>query len=361
MVVNIDLHNSVVLKKMQERMDHTLVPGIGISVFQGDRKADLGFGVHEAGDNSRVRSDSLFHACSISKMITSICILRLVQDGVLSLNQDVNRYLTSWQVEDNLNTHNHKVTLSTLLAHQAGFIDPDGSFDIIHSDDIIPTPKELLSGTTRYCPEPTKIKYETGTQFHYSDMGYAIVELLIEDVTGESFLSVINKLVLKPLGLSKSFFWNGGSNPTVEIDTLTAGHDKFGNVVCGKRAHYPNLSGAGFWTTPSELSIVSKQLLNSLKGDTNSFLSSELTQTMTTGYGCNKGVGIGIFLSSANGEPYLFSQGWGIGYQSMLVLYPRQNGGIVVMMNSEPGKPQNESLIGEVIRGLCTELQWPGL
>jgi hypothetical protein len=55
------------------------------------------------------------------------------------------------------------------------------------------------------------------------------------------------------------------------------------------------------------------------------------------------------------------SQGWGIGYQSMLVLYPHQNGGIVVMMNSKPGKPQYESLIGEVIRDLCTELRWPGL
>lgn len=360
-MINIDLHNSVVLKKMQKRMDLNLVPGIGISVFQGDRITEISFGVHEAGENSRVRSDSLFHACSISKMITSIGILRLAQNGVLSLNQDVNRFLTSWQVADNLYTHNHKVTLSSILAHQAGFIDPKGSFDTIHRNDNIPKPKELLSGTTRYCPEPAKINYEPGTQFRYSDMGYVIAELLIEDVTGESFLSAMNKLVLEPLGLSKSFFWNGGSNPSVESDALTAGHDKFGNVVSEKRAHYPNLSGAGFWTTPSELSTVSKQILNSLKADTNSFLSSELIQTMTAGYGCNKRVGLGIFLSSANGEPYLYSQGWGIGYQSMLVLYPCQNGGIVVMMNSEPGKPQHESLIGEVIRGLCTELQWPGL
>lgn len=280
---------------------------------------------------------------------------------VINLLGYVNRYLRLWQVQENLFTKNHKVTLSSLLAHQAGFIDPEGSFDIIHSDDDIPTPKELLSGTTRYCPEPAKVNYEPGTQFHYSDVGYAIAQLLIEDVTGESFLSAMNKLVLEPLGLSKSFFWNGGPNPSVESDALTAGHDKFGNVVSRERAHYPNLSGAGFWTTPSELSTVSKQLLNSLKADSNSFLSSELTQTMTAGYGCNNGVGLGIFLSSAKGEPYLFSQGWGIGYQSMLVLYPRQNGGIVVMMNSEPGKPQHESLIGEVIRGLCTELQWPGL
>jgi len=82
---------------------------------------------------------------------------------------------------------------------------------------------------------------------------------------------------------------------------------------------------------------------------------------MLTGYGCAEYAGLGVFLSQATEETYFLSKGWGVGYQSMLVSYPYRKCGIVVMTNSEPGKPQEEALIGEVIRIVSQAFEWPGL
>jgi hypothetical protein len=82
---------------------------------------------------------------------------------------------------------------------------------------------------------------------------------------------------------------------------------------------------------------------------------------MISGYGDDKGAGLGVFLSHANEEPYLFSQGWGVGFQCKLVAFPRLKSGIVVMTNSDPGKHQNEALVGEVLREICKKYEWPEL
>lgn len=358
-----DIHNNHLLERLQERMAHFGVPGAGLAIFRENQlECSIHLGVEEAGKPQKVHSNSIFHACSMSKMVTAIGVLRLVQEGLLDLHEDVNTYLNSWRIPENQFTEAKKVTISSLLAHQSGFIDPEGSFDILQDDGSpFPTPVDILLGKTKYNAEPSEVTYIPDSEFHYSDTGFTILELLIEDVMGESFSSAMGKLVFAPLGLRQTFFWNGTSKlRSAEGAGLTAGHDKKGNVVNGARVHYPNLSGAGLWTTPSEMAVIANDVLTSWGGDDRSLLSPELARKMLTGYGCTQYVGLGAFLSGADGEFYLYSKGWGIGYQCMLVAYPRLTCGIVVMTNSEPGKPQEESFIGEGIRIVSQALQWPG-
>lgn len=358
-----DVYNSRLFERLQDRMTHFCVPGAGITIFQENRfECSIHLGFEEAGTSRKVNSNSIFHACSMSKLVTAIGVLTLVQEGLLDLYEDANVYLKSWHIPDNQYTNAKKVTISSLLAHQSGFIDPEGSFDVYQELSPFPAPKDLLLGKTRYNAEFPEVKYIPDSEFHYSDTGFTILELLIEDVMGESFSSAIDKLVFAPLDLQQTFFWNGLSKPrSAEEAGLTAGHDKHGNVVNGTRVHYPNLSGAGLWTTPSEMALIAIEVIKSWGGNLTSLLSPELAQKMLRGYGCAPFAGLGVFLSHANGEPYMLSKGWGIGYQCMLVAYPRLKCGIVVMTNSEPGKPQEEAFIGEAIRIVLQEYTWPGL
>jgi CubicO group peptidase (beta-lactamase class C family) len=121
-----------------------------------------------------------------------------------------------------------------------------------------------------------------------------------------------------------------------------------------------NLAGAGLWTTPTELASLILELLAAWNGDTQSILRPELAQLMLTSSRCDAAVGLGVFVPQDEEEPYLVTKGWGVGFQSMVLAYPRLQSGIVVMTNSDPGKPQNEALIGEVIRGVAKECDWPG-
>lgn len=358
-----NMKSSQLLELLQNRMEHFCVPGVGVAFFQENKRiGQINLGIEETGTTRKVHSNSIFHACSMSKMVTSLGVLKLVQEGLLELHEDANAYLKSWQIPESPYLHDKKVTISSLLAHQAGFVDPQGSFEVYQNSTPFPTPKELLLGRTPYNAEASVLKYVPESEFHYSDTGYAIIELLIEDVMGESFHSVMKKHVLDPLDLQQTFFWNGTSNPaTAEDSSLTSGHDKHGKVVAGTRVHYPNLSGAGLWTTPSEMALIAIEVMKSLDGETPSLLSPELAHAMVAGYGCNPFVGLGVFLSKAKGEPYILSKGWGVGYQCMLVSYPRLKCGMVIMTNSEPGKPQEEAFIGEAIQFISREFNWPGL
>jgi len=343
--------------EIEEKMRQYGVPGVAIAVLQHGQMAWQGsYGVLEAGTEQKVTEESLFPACSISKMVTAIGVLCLVQEGVLSLEEDVNRYLVSWNVPENQFTQQKKVTLRSLLAHQAGIVDVRGSFEPYQKQDPFPTPKELLTGATKYHSKPVEVAYLPESRFSYSDAGYSVLEQILEDVSGEAFSSAMERLVVKQFGLKRSIFWDGIVNGPADT---TMGHDKRGQVVEGKSAHYPNLSGAGLWTTPSELLVLARDVMKAWNGDPNGILRPAMARMMLTGYASDKGTGLGVFLPDAGEQVCFVSQGWGVGSQSKLVGYPRQESGIAVMMNAEPGKPQNESLIGEVIRELCKHYELP--
>jgi CubicO group peptidase (beta-lactamase class C family) len=325
--------------KLEEKMHHNRVPGMGMAVFhKGQMESDESFGVMEAGTNRKVTADSLFHACSISKMVTAIGVLRLVQEGMLDLDEDVNKYLLSWRVPENEFTKQKNVTLRNLLAHQAGFVDPEGSFDIYQNQGPLPTINDILLGKTRYNPEPLQVKYVPESQFSYSDAGYCVVEQIIEDVTGESFATAMDRLVMAPLGLRRTFFWNYFSGKDEAEIKACMGHDRYGQIVDGKRAYYPNLAGSGLWTTPTELAKLTLDVISAWNGDNNTLLQPEMAKMMLTGYGCDDTVGLGVFVPQDEDEPYLISQGWGVGFQCKLLAYPRLRSGVVVMTNSDPGK-----------------------
>lgn len=351
---------------LEARMEQDHVPGIGITVFREGRvEWSRGFGVAETGTRLTVTNETPFHACSMSKMVTAVGVLRLVQEGVLDLDEEVNRYLVSWRVPESRYTEHKKVTLRNLLAHQGGFVDPEGSFDICREQDPVPSMADLLTGKTPYNPMPLSVAYTPESRFSYSDAGYCVVEQLVEDVTGEPFAQAMERLVMKPLGLKRTFYWNYGAG--MELDgagyktnsTAAAGHGREGRTVDGKRAYYPYLAAAGLWSTPLELAKLAMAVLSSWNGDTDSILHPGLARLMLSGSGCEDSVGLGVFVPQDGEEPYMVSKGWGVGFQCMLLAYPRRQNGIVAMTNSDPGKPQHKALVGEVIRHFGKQYNWP--
>ena len=79
-----------------------------------------GYGQADVTAKSPVTTETLFQAASISKPVTAFAVMRLVDAGKLSLDEDVNRYLKSWKVPDNEFTHGRPVTLRALLSHTSG-------------------------------------------------------------------------------------------------------------------------------------------------------------------------------------------------------------------------------------------------
>jgi len=108
-----------------ERMKNYNTPEVSIAFFRNRRVIwARGYGLADKTINKPVISDTLFQAASISKFVTAFAALRLVQQGKLSLDEDVNQKLVSWKVPENEFTKIERVTLRRSLSHTAGVAVP---------------------------------------------------------------------------------------------------------------------------------------------------------------------------------------------------------------------------------------------
>lgn len=342
---------------LQERMKYLNIPGVSIAVVNDGRlEWARGYGQLAMGENSPVNTDSLFHACSMSKLVTTIAVLKLVQNNVLTLDEDINLKLKEWKIPDNTLTQKHPVTLRHLLSHQGGIVDQDGSFGVYQAGAPFPLLHDILQGSSEYNTKPVQIEYLPASQFSYSDAGFCVIEQLIIDNTGKSLQEAVKELVFDPLEMK-----NSGFHTAIESTNnlhVAVGHNKQGNIVDERRPIYPYPAAAGVWSTPTDLSLLIIELHRSLEGAGKLQISSNLVQDMLTSQGVTDWAGLGAFLGGEGTQTRMMSLGWGVGFQCMLIAYPYLGAGAVVMMNSDPGCHQDKGLIGELIRCVEQEYNW---
>ncbi|MFP7201200.1 serine hydrolase domain-containing protein [Lysinibacillus halotolerans] len=337
---------------VKERMEHYHVSGISYAlIYNGQIRNVESYGLLEAGTNHYVNNDSIFSACSISKFLTAMLVLKLTDEGVFHLDEDVNEKLVSWKVPTNEFTKGKKVTLRNLLSHQSGIMDPENSFPELNANVGIPSMVELLEGKTSYCPKPIEVTYEPESEFHYSDAGYCVVQQLIEDVTGKSFQQIMEEFIWKPLNMENSTF---STFLRTDEGNCSCGH-KNGEVVEGKYPIYPYPAASGLWTTSLDLAKLVVELMNALKGESTIGISANMAKEMITPQKGKAWAGLGVFLEGSNKEVEISSFGWGVGFQCMMVAYPYLGSGLVIMTNTDLGVHQLEGFIGEVYHHFKSE------
>lgn len=334
---------------IQERMKESVIPGVSImKMCRGNAAEYRGYGVLEKEKRSPVAQDSVFAACSISKMITAVGILKLVQEKRVLLDENVNQYINGWQLEEDRALHSDAVNIRNILAHQAGFMDDEHGFIPYEEGTLYPDTLALLEGKTKYNAKQVKVEFVPESRFEYSDSGYCIIQKIIEDVTGEAFSKAMQHLVFEPLGLKDTFFATNHDLAEMKQNScFAAGYDENGNVIPGKKAVFPHQAASGLWTTPKELLMIVADLMAAWNNDTGKLLTRGIVKDMMKPINDTATwAGMGVFLE---GDAFV-SKGWDTGYQCMLKAYPQEESAIVVMTNCDPGVEQNESLIGEIIR-----------
>jgi CubicO group peptidase (beta-lactamase class C family) len=132
-------------RTLAARMAALKTPGVSVAVISdGAIEWTKGYGITEAGGATPVTARTLFQAASISKPVAALAALRLVEQGKLALDQDVNERLTSWKVPENEFTRTEKVTLRRLLSHSAGLT--VSGFPGYAADAPVPTLLQVLNG-----------------------------------------------------------------------------------------------------------------------------------------------------------------------------------------------------------------------
>ncbi|MBN1224255.1 MAG: beta-lactamase family protein [Candidatus Aminicenantes bacterium] len=335
---------------ISERMKHHKVPGVSVAVIDGGQIVwAKGYGTKEAGGDDPVTPETLFQAASISKPVSAMGALRLVEKGMLALDDPVNDKLQSWHVPVNEFTEKEKVTLRRLLTHSAG-LTVHGFPGYAASKDI-PTIIQVLDGEKPANTPPVRVDMPPGSEWRYSGGGYTVMQLLVSDITGKPFDEYMKKTVLDPIGMKNSTFEQ--PLPAEKAVLAASAHRPTGKMIPGKWHIYPELAAAGLWTTPSDLCRYAVEVQKSLGGKSNKVLSQNMIrQMLTPGIG-NWGLGPAI---SPPGQVKMFSHGGGNdGFRCQLVAFSELGMGAAVMTNSDNGS----ELAMEIIRGIAEVYDWP--
>jgi CubicO group peptidase (beta-lactamase class C family) len=338
--------------KLAERMAHYKIPGLSVAVINhGKIEWARAYGVVEKDSNKPVTPDTLFLAGSISKPIAAVAGLRLVEQGKLDLDEDVNLKLKTWKTPENEFTKEKKVTLRGLLSHSAGLT--VHGFPGYAVDAPIPTLVQILNGEKPANTPAIRVDIEPGSRWRYSGGGYTVMQQLLMDVTGKSFPQLTHELVLAPAGMRQSTYENPLPK-SLEASAATA-HGPRGEKVNGRWAIYPEMAAAGLWTTPSDLARYIIEVQRALSGQSK-VLSREMARQMVT---VQKGShGLGPALINAGKESARFDHGGtDLGFEALFMAYCNRGQGVAVMMNANRTRP----LAMELIRAIAREYDWPDL
>ncbi|UCG87367.1 MAG: beta-lactamase family protein [Gemmatimonadota bacterium] len=331
-----------------EVMERYRVPGVSVAVINDGRlEWSKGYGLREVGGEP-VDTATLFLAGHIGQGVAAVAALRLVEDGRLGLDRDVNDNLTSWRVPDNEFTATEKVTLRRILSHSSCLSVP--TLRGYSTTDVLPTVEQVLDGISPATSQPIRVLDPPGSRQRYSLGGYVVLQRLLEDITGSSYADFAHATVLAPLGMERSFH----IQPLTETLAANAasGYEPSNEVVPGRWRVYPELAALGMWTTPSDLARLAVELQRSHSGKSNAVIRQASVEEMLSQQFENRGLGFEV---GGEGEWRFFRlEGHGNNYLSELYAYVSHGMGAVVMTNSSNG----EGVKARLLRAIAAEYGW---
>lgn len=152
-----------------------------------------------------VDENSVFQVASLSKWATAWGVMALVQRGAIDLDAPVQTYLKRWNLPPS-EYDNDEVTVRRLLSHTAGLTDGLGYAGFAQGEAVQPLADSLTkaSDASPGADGRVRVGRRPGSAFQYSGGGYTLLQLLIEDVTGEPFDTYMRETVFAPLGMTSS-------------------------------------------------------------------------------------------------------------------------------------------------------------
>ncbi len=234
--------------KLYERMEYFKIPGISIAVVKSGKIVwNEAYGVIDVETHKKVDTLTLFQAGSISKPIAALGILKLADQNLVDLDEDVNKYLKGYKIPENKYTKNDKVTLRAILSHSGGL--NIGGIEGYGQNEKLPSTEEQISGKGNF--DPVVAEMEPKTRFSYSGGGYTIAQKVIEDVSGISIEEFMREEFFEPWNMTLTTFEQPLPNKYLPNVSTAYGDD--GSMIAGKWQVFPSKAAAGLWTTPSDL------------------------------------------------------------------------------------------------------------
>lgn len=341
---------------VKKRMEELHIPGVSIAVIEDyEVRETLFYG--QTGKNTTVNLQTLFQAASVSKLVTALLVHHFVNREVLDLDTDVNEYLRSWKIPENEFTGQKPVTLRLLLSHQSGL--PPTNFDSRPGQGI-PTLNQILEGSPPALNKPAIPQQEPGGEWAYSNIGYVLIQKILEDRLGKPLQELAKEVLFDPLGMRQSTFEYPLPGALARNEALP--HDKDGQLR-PPELFSPAKAQGGLLTTPEELARLLVEILKASKWESEVFpkpvadglLHPEMVLPFKI-YNQRARMGLGALLLGEGRQLAFLHNGYNSpGSVCIAIGFPYLGKGAVIMANGAKG----EALYLEILATLAETYGWP--
>ncbi|OJT18075.1 serine hydrolase [Archangium sp. Cb G35] len=327
------------------------VPGASYAVFDRNGTVlseSLGLANHDT--RAPVSGETLFRLGSITKTVTAIAILQLVEQGHFSLRTPVSDLLPSAPI-DNAFHASDPVRVVHLLTHTAGFDDthPKAFFSPVERRG-----NHLESSIAH--PEPLVVRWRPGTSESYSNPGYVLLGAILEAHYGQPWEEIVSSKVLKPLGIEQTAALNSEAAKRDHAE----GHSGSDMHRTGMPFEQTQADGA-LWCSAKDLARLGRFLLTD-GASAPGVLQPETVRAMkraqgTLGVGAQLtyGPGLGLRPRIVNGGLWLGHTGGVLGAKASLHFHAEQGMGYVLLVNSENTLRELETPLAAYI---SAQTQW---
>ena len=339
------------------------IPGVSIAVIDnGEIAWAKGFGWADLENSRPVTTKTLFQAQSITKTLTSLAVVKTLQSSGISLDEPVNRYLTTWQIPSNAFTERVPVTFRMLLNHTGAISNPypDGGYRL---NQPLPTLLEVFEGRPPATNPPLEVTALPGESMQYCNGCYSILQGALEDIRDEDFANVMQALVLNPAGMANSTF--DAATVLEDPKTFAVPYDPQLQRWPGAPVRSPVLSTGLMWSTATDLARFNLAFTNALQVS-NQLINQALAQQLTWP-SSSATRSLGFFIGNRKGDDqedgkYLYHSGSGIGYLSQSIISKDGQHGAVVLINISPEWDAQEfpqfEFVNETIEQIGAHYNW---
>ena len=298
-------------------MQKQKIPGVSLAVVRNGKIAILkSYGLADVEHRIPVKPETVFQSGSMGKQFTAAAIMILVEEGKITLDEKISKYLTDVPASWN------NITVRHLLTHTAGLGDYPSEVDLRRDY----TEDEYFSFIKK-----SPFLFETGTKWDYSNIGYVTLGVLIRRITGKFYGDFLQERIFKPLGMTTT-------RVISEADIVP-------NRASGYRVVAGELKNQE-WDSPSTNTTADGSLyltiLDLAKWDAALYTDKPLKQSSLAQIwsparlndGTPKGYGFGWFTDELHGHRIVFHGGAWQGFKSFIIRFPNERLTLIMLANS---------------------------
>ncbi|MEL6561235.1 MAG: serine hydrolase domain-containing protein, partial [Bacteroidota bacterium] len=313
---NLSIAQNSKVDELFEKYNSTDFPGIAVSVNKdGETIYRKGFGMANLEYGIPITTKTKFHVASLSKQFTAFMILKLEEEGLLSIKDDVRKYIPE------LPDYGNNITIDHLLTHSSGIRDQWRLLELAgwRLDDVIKT-EQLF----KLIIKQEALNFVPGEKFRYSNSGYTLLAIIVERLTKTSFADYAKQTIFEPLKMYDSFFYD---DHEVMIPNRAYSYKQVDDQLKKSNLNFATVGPTSLFTTIEDLNKWAYNFQSKTIGSKNIFKSMEQNAK-------SSGFAKGQFVRNYKGFKMIYHSGSDAGYRLYFARIPKLGYDFTVFANA---------------------------